>query len=66
MSDQREVKVGDKVTCLKGTKDGTGVVTYKDALGVMVDFPDQKYPLSMMVISGSYFIPWKDVIRVED
>jgi hypothetical protein len=62
---QAQIRPGDKVFCVMGSRSGHGVVREVREAGIVVSFPHQTYPLSLVVITGEYFIPCACVIKRE-
>ena len=58
-------RVGQRVHCVKGTKDAWGLVLALLDGAVVVRFPDVPYPDSLIRICGEYVIPFCDVINYE-
>jgi hypothetical protein len=59
-----DIKSGSILVCAQGTKEGTGTVLSVEGNRYLVSFPHVEYPSSMVVISGTYYVPKLDIVHV--
>lgn len=61
----QKYKEADIVECFKGTKSGIGkiIALAPEYNGYLVEFPKETYPVTMVVISGTYYIPEDHIMR---